>query len=114
MVHRRMSRHQRRNDGRRDSATERGCRSAYAPFVFSTLLSPLPRPDGAEGEDDLVEVAIAAQVDAGLEPVTDGRLRDPAFERLSESLTAPATDADSITVDWWRFASGRTDRAVKQ
>ena len=100
--------------------------------MFATLLGGLPRPPlgdaaraGTAGElDALVELGIRAQEAAGLEPITDGRLRDPAFEWLAAALGAVAGDgsapssggrrAESITVEGWRFAAGLTDRAVKQ
>lgn len=65
------------------------------PIVFATLLGGLPAPDIAKG--DPVEFAVRAQEEAGLEPITDGRLGlvdDP--------------------VDAWRRAAGLTTRAVKQ
>ena len=114
--------------------------------MFATLLGALPRPPlgdtvpaGTAAElDALVELAIRAQEAAGLEPITDGRLRDPGFERLAAALGAVAGDAsaassggrgnpatlpgsgsaggrpESATVEGWRFAAGLTDRAVKQ
>lgn len=70
--------------------------------MFATLLGGLPRPPlpdgGPAGTEAEVEAAVRAQEEAGLEPVTDGRLSDPA---------APAAER-------WRFASSLTDRAVKQ
>ena len=114
--------------------------------MFATLLGALPRPPlgdtvpaGTAAElDALVELAIRAQEAAGLEPITDGRLRDPGFERLAAALGAVAGDGsaassggrgnpatlpgsgsaggrpESATVEGWRFAAGLTDRAVKQ
>jgi methionine synthase II (cobalamin-independent) len=95
--------------------------------VFATLLGALPRPSGDDDRDDgdddrddgdgdgagdrerdvdaLVRTAIRAQVAAGLEPMTDGRLRGHAIDRVPE---APAVIAA------WRFAAAETDRAVKQ
>jgi hypothetical protein len=52
---------------------ERG--AAYDPRVFATLLGALPRPDDVVDDDAAVEVAVRAQEQAGLEPITDGRLR---------------------------------------
>jgi methionine synthase II (cobalamin-independent) len=74
--------------------------------MFATLLGGLPRPplpDGVEARSDraidvLIKLALRAQEEAGLEPITDGRLRNAAFD----------------PVDAWRFAAGLTDRAVKQ
>jgi methionine synthase II (cobalamin-independent) len=90
--------------------------------MFATLLGGLPRPplpDGHEIEradelDVLVELAIRAQEAAGLEPITDGRLRDPAFERVGAAIVGSTEPAGSITVGAWRFAAGLTNRAVKQ
>jgi len=81
--------------------------------MFATLLGALPRPDRPEvggdlGPDDierLVEVAVRAQEEAGLEPVTDGRLRAPAFDEI----TTP-----TATVERWRSTQSLTDRAAKQ
>lgn len=70
--------------------------------MFATLLGGLPKPPDAMTLDAAIEAAIRAQEDAGLEPVTDGRLRDPGFDRWVDS------------VQRWRFAAGLTDRAVKQ
>lgn len=71
--------------------------------MFATLLGGLPRPD-APGRDinALIELVVRAQEEAGLEPITDGRLRDPGLE------------SPGAAVDGWRFAAGLTDRAVKQ
>ena len=77
--------------------------------MFATLLGALPMPplpDDAAA-DAAVEVVIRAQEEAGLEPITDGRLgdRDPArFHDWS-----PGT-----AVRNWQLAAGLTDRAVKQ
>jgi methionine synthase II (cobalamin-independent) len=74
--------------------------------VFATLLGGLPRP--TESTDDLnraIEIAIRAQEDAGLEPITDGRLRDRVVERV------PNPD---VAVEAWRSTRAMTDRAVKQ
>jgi methionine synthase II (cobalamin-independent) len=74
--------------------------------VFATLLGALPRPTAeTEDVDRLSELAIRAQEDAGLEPITDGRLRDPGFERLPTPAEA---------VEAWRIAQSMTERVVKQ
>jgi len=67
--------------------------------MFATLLGSLPRPplDEAASVDALVEAAVRAQEAAGLEPITDGGLRD-----------------DAGLVDGWRATARLTDRAVKQ
>ena len=70
--------------------------------MFATLLGALPRPDGDAADiDGLVRAAIRAQEDAGLEPITDGRLRGALADRAA-------------VVAAWRFAASATDRAVKQ
>jgi len=79
--------------------------------MFATLLGGLPRPPLPDGLDPssagaldvLVELVIRAQEGAGLEPITDGRLRDPEL----------VGDAGAV-VQRWAFAAGLTDRAVKQ
>lgn len=73
--------------------------------MFATLLGGLPAPDDHDrdaGLDAAIERVIRAQEEAGLEPLTDGRLRDPRLERVEGAVSA------------WRFAAGLTDRAVKQ
>jgi hypothetical protein len=72
--------------------------------VFATLLGALPRPDATVDDDAAVEVAVRAQEQAGLEPITDGRLR-----RRFDDVPAPK-DA----VHAWRATQALTDRAVKQ
>ena len=79
--------------------------------MFATLLGALPQPD--PDLDRAIELAIRAQEEAGLEPITDGRLHDPDFERIGARLVDGA-GAAQLTVDAWRFAAGLTDRAVKQ
>lgn len=63
-----------------------------------------------------VEAAIRAQEAAGLEPVTDGRLRMPDLLDLGGALltagTPPATSP--FTLASWRAAAALTDRALKQ
>ena len=74
--------------------------------MFATLLGALPRPPGDPDDlDELVRVAIQAQEDAGLEPITDGRLRGHDVDRVPEQ--------DAV-IDAWRFAAAATRRAVKQ
>jgi methionine synthase II (cobalamin-independent) len=89
--------------------------------MFATLLGALPRPplsgrpeaagpnpDALEpglrrlADDEAVSEALMAQERAGLEPLTDGRLRrqDP------RATTGPVGD--------WRFAAAVSTRAVKQ
>lgn len=72
--------------------------------MFATLLTGLPAPDGARDLDAQIAAVVRAQEAAGLEPITDGRLRGGAFERLV---------AQDI-VDGWRSTAALTDRAVKQ
>jgi hypothetical protein len=74
--------------------------------VFATLLGALPRPTPATGDvDQLIELAVRAQEDAGLEPITDGRLGGLDFQQV------PTPEA---AVDAWRSTQALTERAVKQ
>lgn len=113
--------------------------------MFATLLGGLPSPThgdaldpGLESGDglrleapgairDAIEAVVRAQEEAGLEPITDGRLHDPGFERLVAALaaseggasapiapTAPSGPTALTAVDGWRLAAGLTGRAVKQ
>ena len=86
--------------------------------VFATLLGALPQPtvDGGDAAVDPVVAAIRAQEPAGLEPVTDGRLRDPGFDRLVGLLLRPDGVDDAVTtvLDGWRVLAGATERATKQ
>lgn len=83
--------------------------------MFATLLGGLPQPPLPEGVergspaalDALVELAVRAQESAGLEPITDGRLRDP-------QLSGPVDGDRASVVAAWQFTAGLTDRAVKQ
>jgi hypothetical protein len=89
--------------------------------VFATLLTGLPAPDGAKAgaaaHDDTgaapIEAVIRAQEDAGLEPITDGRLTDPGFARLIASVAAGLA-IDEELVRAWQHAASLTERAVKQ
>lgn len=86
--------------------------------VFATLLGALPKPslDAAGAADDPVVAAIRAQEVAGLEPVTDGRLGDPGFDRLASVLGTPnGTELAVATVlDAWRSTAAAATRAAKQ
>ncbi len=78
--------------------------------MFATLLGALPPPPREllhpNGQlEELIRLAIRAQEAAGLEPITDGRLRGHAVDRVPEA---------GVVVDAWRFAAAATDRAVKQ
>jgi hypothetical protein len=88
---------------------ERGAanrRLSYDRPMFATLLGGLPRPPGDRNDvDELVRVAIRAQEAAGFEPITDGRLRGHAVDRVP---------SEGEMLDAWRFAAGATPRAVKQ
>jgi hypothetical protein len=79
--------------------------------MFATLLGGLPRPDTVDGPP--IEAVVRAQEEAGLEPITDGRLSDPGFGRLVAAIGAGIA-IDPGPVDAWRFAAGLTERAVKQ
>ena len=80
--------------------------------MFATLLGALPRPPRAFTLDDEVVAAIRAQEEAGLEPLTDGRRRDPGSDALIDGLAGRATPVDPVA--WWSFAAASTSRAVKQ
>jgi methionine synthase II (cobalamin-independent) len=112
--------------------------------MFATLLGGLPRPPVAKAADRgpaedrtldaLVRAAVEAQETAGLEPLTDGRLRWRGFAGPMAGLEGltNAPDGDGrpdgprlsgteaprwvrpLSVDGWRFAAGTTTRAVKQ
>jgi methionine synthase II (cobalamin-independent) len=74
--------------------------------MFATLLGALPRPTAETDDvDRLIEAAVRAQEDAGLEPITDGRLRAQAVERLPTPAAA---------VQAWKAMQSLTERAVKQ
>lgn len=80
--------------------------------MFATLLGALPRPIGPDGlavadDEAAIVMALEAQADAGLEPLTDGRLRGTGPFRT------PSWDAARAAAEW-RFASDRTDAIVKQ
>ncbi|MEO8208029.1 MAG: hypothetical protein ABI598_03255 [Chloroflexota bacterium] len=95
------------------------------------MLGGLPRPIGSDGEaiddeDAAVRRVIEAQAEAGLEPLTDGRLRaggtvGPAIGlggvepgMSGPVLTGPPTWSRPLTVDAWRFAVGVGAGLVKQ
>jgi methionine synthase II (cobalamin-independent) len=108
--------------------------------MFATLLGGLPRPPLSDPErhppddrgvlDALVARVIEAQETAGLELLTDGRLRRPAFTGPLAGLRGLATAgpdealaavpgtlpawAGPLTVDDWAFAAAATSRPVKQ
>jgi len=74
--------------------------------VFATLLGALPRPtDGPDDVEEVVGLAVRTQLDAGLEPITDGRLRAAPLDQLPSA---------EVAVEWWRSTAATTDRAVKQ
>jgi hypothetical protein len=89
--------------------------------MFATLLGALPKPtagaDGAAADPiDPVIAGIRAQEAAGLEPITDGRLRDPGFDLLAGLLLRPdgVDDAVRTVVEGWRVVAAATERATKQ
>ena len=97
--------------------------------MFATLLGGLPRPplEGRAGApatlDELVARVVEAQETAGLEPITDGRLRWPGFAGPLaglDGLDGQASNAAAprwtgpLSVGAWRFAAAATSRAVKQ
>ena len=74
--------------------------------MFATLLGPLPRPPLAPEADpvDVVRAAVAAQVEAGLEPVTDGRQPvtggSVAAWRTTAEAAAPASAKQVLMGPW--------------
>jgi methionine synthase II (cobalamin-independent) len=99
--------------------------------MFATLLGRLPRPPGDDGrpieDDDLAVVAaLDAQAEAGLEPLTDGRLRSRGpfgaivgLDGLEAGPDGPRLSGlprwrAALTVDAWRFATGHASGLVKQ
>ncbi|HYK96743.1 MAG TPA: hypothetical protein VE011_12905 [Candidatus Dormibacteraeota bacterium] len=93
--------------------------------MFATLLGALPLPPADAG--DPLDAVLRAQEEAGMEPVTDGRLRTPELVDLALGLdgvergpagTLRATRlprrSRPLAVDAWRTAAGRTNLAVKQ
>ena len=99
--------------------------------MFATLLGGLPRPLDSVGsplvdDDAAVVAALEAQVETGLEPLTDGRLRNrgyPGAIAVLEGMAGGPGEArrsgmptwrGPLTVDAWRFASGHAGGLVKQ
>jgi methionine synthase II (cobalamin-independent) len=79
--------------------------------MFATILGRLPPPVSSTDPDDAVREAIAAQELAGLEPLTDGRLR--WADDLGPLGGLHSWDTP-LTVEEWRFAASCTTQAVKQ
>ncbi|MFI5225803.1 MAG: hypothetical protein ACHQ3P_03920 [Candidatus Limnocylindrales bacterium] len=96
--------------------------------MFATLGGSMPTPPASPLDADaLVRAAVATQVEAGLEAISDGGVRHPdaaiaigaglsGVEVVGGRLRATALPAwrRPILVDDWAFAAGCTDRAVKQ
>jgi methionine synthase II (cobalamin-independent) len=100
--------------------------------MFGTILGGLPVPDGRPGEraidlDDAVAAVLAAQEQAGLEPLTDGQLRWPGLVSMIAGLSGIGRTASGdlvvagevrwehpLTLEAWAFAASRSDRLVKQ
>lgn len=99
--------------------------------MFATLLGGLPRPHlgderapdpsslsdpgaRAELEDELVRAAIAAQEQAGLEPVTDGGLRPdaPAVDAWRAAASVAGSAVKQAVVGPWTASGGSPDRAL--
>ena len=79
--------------------------------MFGTLLGGLPRPDGV-APDGFVEAAVRAQEAAGLEPITDGRLR--ATSPFGAAERAFLHWREPLTLEGWRSTAALTTNAVKQ
>lgn len=86
--------------------------------MFATLLGALPRPTVAAGgaSEEPVVAAIRAQEAARLEPITDGRLGDPGFDRLVGLLLRRDAIDEAVTavVEGWQALAAETERATKQ
>lgn len=89
--------------------------------MFATLIGGLPRPLGPGDVmldlEAAIEAAIRAQEAAGLEPVTDGRLRTPDLLDLGGALLRNGerrTGTTPVTLASWHAAAALTDQAVKQ
>ena len=104
------------------AAVPDGCHARWLPCphnlqVFATLLGALPQPT-ADADDAVgaVVTAIRAQEAAGLEPITDGRLRDASFDVLAALLLRPGGLDEAVTtvLEGWRSVAGATERATKQ
>ena len=93
--------------------------------MFATLLGALPTPPPEAG--DPLDVVLRAQEEAGLEPVTDGRLASPDLADLAAGLegiergpsgglraTSLPQRSRPLAVDAYRAAASRTELAVKQ
>ena len=75
--------------------------------MFATLLGAYPPAPEPMADDDLVRGVVAELDAAGLEPLTDGRVR------RRSALSDWPFDPDAVVAEW-RFAAALTDRAVKQ
>jgi methionine synthase II (cobalamin-independent) len=86
--------------------------------MFATVLGGLPRPPspGSESlnDDDAVRAVIATQESAGLDLLTDGRIRWSDELGLNGFHGQSALDIGGRFVADWRFASGCTTTPVKQ
>jgi methionine synthase II (cobalamin-independent) len=90
--------------------------------MFATVLGGLPRPvptigvrdDDFDDVDEAVREVVAAQELAGLEPLTDGRLRWSDLLAPLRGLAGGSTWRGPLTVADWSFAASCTTRAVKQ
>ena len=84
---------------------------AYDLAMFATLLGALPRPPVGQADfDAAIRTAIAAQEEAGLEPLTDGRIRGS----LSAWVDGDGILDTSAVLGAWTYAAAQTTRAVKQ
>jgi methionine synthase II (cobalamin-independent) len=75
--------------------------------MFATLLGAYPPPPEPMPDDELVRGIVEELEEAGLEPLTDGRVR-----RRSALADWPI-DPDAVVAEW-RFAAAATERMVKQ
>src|SRR5919204_2950967 len=86
--------------------------------MFATVLGAIPRPpsktDEPLGDDDAVRAVIAAQEAAGLDLLTDGRIRWPDELGLGLASELVGSGSTERLVDEWLFAHTAATRPVKQ
>ena len=86
--------------------------------MFATVLGAIPRPpsktDEPLGDDDAVRAVIAAQEAAGLDLLTDGRIRWSDELGLGLASELVGSGSTERLVDEWLFAHTAATRPVKQ
>lgn len=86
--------------------------------MFATLLGAYPIPaDRQPSDEELVRETIAQQDVAGLDPVSDGRVRgrdgQPGSEAADRGFFRLPASPEEVVGDW-EFAANCTERSVKQ